>query len=86
GITCFAPEGAFYTFPDVSSYFGKRYGDTTIESAEDLCMFLLHTAHVSTVTGKAFGEPNCIRLSFANSMEKIEEGYRRIKTALALLQ
>ncbi|MFN4005982.1 MAG: pyridoxal phosphate-dependent aminotransferase [Chitinophagaceae bacterium] len=86
GITCFAPEGAFYTFPDVSSYFGKRYADTTIETAEDLCMFLLHTAHVSTVTGKAFGEPNCIRLSFANSMEKIEEGYRRIKTALALLQ
>jgi aspartate aminotransferase len=51
-----------------------------------LCMYLLNTAHVSTVTGRAFGEPNCIRISFANGMEKIEEAYKRIKKALADLK
>ncbi|MEO6931164.1 MAG: pyridoxal phosphate-dependent aminotransferase [Chitinophagaceae bacterium] len=85
GIKCSEPDGAFYVFPVVSAYFGKKDGEETISNADDLCMYLLNKAHVSTVTGRAFGEPSCIRISFANSMEKIEEGYTRIKTALAKL-
>ena len=85
GIRCSEPDGAFYVFPVVSAYFGKKIGEENIQNADDLCMYLLNTAHVSTVTGRAFGEPDCIRISFANSMEKIEEGYRRIKAALAKL-
>lgn len=80
------PDGAFYVFPRVDSYFGKANGDEKIENADDLCMYLLNTAHVSTVTGRAFGSPECIRLSFANSLEKIEEAYKRIKDALAKLK
>lgn len=79
------PDGAFYIFPDVSNYFGKKDGEETIANADDLCMYLLNKAHVSTVTGRAFGAPDCIRISFANSMEKIEEGYRRILDALGKL-
>lgn len=85
GITCPEPEGAFYIFPDVSSYYGKSDGETTITNAADFSMYLLNTAHVSSVMGDAFGEPKCVRFSFANSMEKIEEGWRRIKAALAKL-
>lgn len=79
------PDGAFYVFPQVSAYFGKSDGTNVINDADDLCMYLLNVAHVSTVTGRAFGTPDCIRLSFANSLEKIEEAYKRIKTALAKL-
>ncbi len=86
GIHCTEPEGAFYIFPDVSYYFGKSDGETTIRNANDLCMYLLNTAHVSSVMGDAFGEPKCVRFSFANSMEKIEEGWKRIKAALAKLK
>ena len=86
GIRCSEPDGAFYVFPVVSAYFGKKIGEENIQNADDLCMYLLNTAHVSTVTGRAFGEPECIRISFANSMDKIEEGYRRIKDALAKLK
>lgn len=82
GWSCAEPDGAFYVFPEVSSYFGKSNGAEKINNADDLCMYLLNTAHVSTVTGRAFGTPNCIRLSFANSLEKIEEAYKRIKKAL----
>ncbi|MEO6253097.1 MAG: pyridoxal phosphate-dependent aminotransferase [Ferruginibacter sp.] len=85
GIACSEPQGAFYVFPQVNSFFGKADGDHTIENADDLCMYLLHDAHVSTVTGSAFGEPNCIRISFANSMENIEKGFGKIKDALAKL-
>ncbi|MFN8305586.1 MAG: pyridoxal phosphate-dependent aminotransferase [Ferruginibacter sp.] len=85
GIACNEPEGAFYVFPDVKSYFGKSDGEETIANADDLCMYLLNKAHVSTVTGKAFGQPDCIRLSFANSMANIEKGFGRIKEALARL-
>jgi aspartate aminotransferase len=85
GIECSEPEGAFYVFPVVKKYFGKKDGDIVIENADDLCMYLLNKAHVSTVTGRAFGEPDCIRISFANSMEKIEEGYTRFARALAKL-
>lgn len=85
GVQCDEPDGAFYIFPDISSYFGKTDGSTTIKNANDLCMYLLNTAHVSSVMGDAFGEPRCVRFSFANSMEKIEEGFRRIKEALGKL-
>jgi aspartate aminotransferase len=80
------PDGAFYVFPQVSAYFGKTDGTNAINDADDLCMYLLNVAHVSTVTGRAFGTPDCIRLSFANSLEKIEEAYKRIKEALAKLK
>ncbi|HEX2535848.1 MAG TPA: pyridoxal phosphate-dependent aminotransferase [Chitinophagaceae bacterium] len=85
GLEVVEPDGAFYAFPCVNHYFGKSTGDTVINNADDLCMYLLNTAHVSTVTGTAFGDPQCIRLSFANSMEKIELGLQRIKDALARL-
>jgi aspartate aminotransferase len=86
GVNCSEPDGAFYIFPDVHSYFGKSDGTQTITNANDFCMFLLNTAHVSSVMGDAFGEPNCVRFSFANSMEKIEEGFRRIAEALSKLK
>lgn len=86
GWKCSEPDGAFYVFPDVSAYFGKKVDGQTIENADDLCMYLLNTAHVSTVTGRAFGSPECIRLSFANSLPKIETAYERIKDALAKLK
>jgi len=79
------PDGAFYIFPEVKSYFGKKAGDEIINNASDLCMYLLNVSHVSTVTGDAFGEPDCIRISFANNMENIEEGFNRIKKGLSLI-
>ena len=86
GVVCSEPDGAFYVFPNVSHFFGKADGDDKIENADDLCMYLLNKAHVSTVTGRAFGEPNCIRISFANSMENIEKGFTKIKDSLAKLK
>lgn len=86
GVICSEPDGAFYVFPVVKAYFGKSDGEDTIHQADDLCMYLLNKAHVSTVTGRAFGEPDCIRISFANSMEKIEKAMARIKEALAKLK
>lgn len=85
GVEIAEPDGAFYVFPVVKAYFGKHIGDQLIKDADDLCMYLLNTAHVSTVTGRAFGEPNCIRISFANSMDKIEEAMSRISMAMANL-
>ena len=79
------PTGAFYFFPDVSAYFGKSHGDTVINNASDLCMYLLDNAHVSLVTGEAFGDPNCVRLSYAASEEDLREAIRRIKIALSNL-
>ena len=86
GLKYAEPDGAFYVFPTVSTFFGKSDGEETIKDADDLCMYLLNKAHVSTVTGRAFGEPTAIRISFANSMEKIEEAWKRISTALAKLK
>ncbi len=86
GIRLSEPDGAFYVFPDVSSYFGKKIGDKVIANADDLAMYLLETAHVSTVTGGAFGEPTCLRISFAASREDLKKGFSRIKNALAALQ
>ncbi len=85
-VLCNEPDGAFYVFPMVSYYFGKSDGDDMIDNADELCMYLLNKAHVSTVTGKAFGEPNCIRISFANSMENIEKGMLKLTEALKKLK
>lgn len=81
GLKVNNPPGAFYVFPDVTYFFGKK----GIKNAEDLCMYLLDQAQVSSVTGDAFGDPNCIRISYATSMEKLQEAVKRIKAALALL-
>src|SRR5579871_2685585 len=85
GIKCFEPQGAFYIFPDVSSYYGKSDGQTTIKNSADFSMYLLNTAHVSSVMGDAFGDPKCVRFSFANSAANIERAWARIKDALAKL-
>ncbi|RYF80729.1 MAG: aminotransferase class I/II-fold pyridoxal phosphate-dependent enzyme, partial [Chitinophagaceae bacterium] len=79
------PDGAFYAFPSVDSYFGKKDGNEVISNADDLSMYLLNKGHVSTVTGSAFGDDHCIRLSFANSTENIEKGLERISSALKKL-
>ena len=86
GIKCYPPEGAFYIFPDVSFYYGKADGENVIKNSADFSMYLLNTAHVSSVMGEAFGEPNCVRFSFANSMVNIERAWVRIKEALAKLK
>jgi aspartate aminotransferase len=86
GLKCFEPQGAFYIFPDVSSYFGKTDGISTISNSADFSMYLLNTAHVSSVMGEAFGEPACVRFSFANSMPNIEKAWGRIREALARLK
>ena len=86
GFKCFAPQGAFYVFPDVSAYYGKSDGNTTVTNASDFSMYLLNEANVSSVMGDAFGEPNCVRFSFANSMPNIEKAWARIKEALAKLK
>ena len=77
------PQGAFYVFPNVSTYFGKTIKGKTIENANDFALFLLEEAHVATVTGEAFGNPNCIRISYAASQDKIKKAIERIKTALS---
>lgn len=86
GIKTFEPQGAFYIFPDISYYFGKSDGTSTIRNASDFSMYLLNVAHVSSVMGDAFGEPLCVRFSFANSMENIEKAWSRIKAALSKLK
>lgn len=86
GLVCTEPEGAFYIFPDISYYFGKTDGQTVIHTSGDFCMYLLNNAHVSSVMGEAFGDPDCVRFSFANSMTNIERAWARIKEALAKLK
>lgn len=82
GIRINMPEGAFYAFPDVSSFFGKTLHGVKINNADDLSLYLLDKAHVATVTGAAFGNPNCIRLSYATSEDQLKEAIKRIKDAL----
>ena len=77
------PEGAFYVFPDVSAYFGKTIKGKTINNSSDMASFLLEEALVATVTGEAFGNPDCIRISYAASEAEIKEAIRRIKLALS---
>ncbi|HEY1031115.1 MAG TPA: pyridoxal phosphate-dependent aminotransferase [Flavipsychrobacter sp.] len=86
GIRINNPEGAFYAFPNISAFFGKSDGTTTINNDEDFSMYLLHKAHVSTVNGAAFGNANCIRISFATSMEKLQAAMERIRKALSELK
>jgi aspartate aminotransferase len=85
GIKVNLPDGAFYFFPEVKSYFGKSHNGTVINDAEALCLYLLDEAHVSTVTGEAFGNENCIRISYAASEEQLKEAMNRIAKALANL-
>lgn len=86
GIKINNPEGAFYAFPDISSFFGKSYGTTKINNDEDLAMYLLHEGYVTTVMGSAFGANTCLRLSFATSMENLEQAVKRIADALSKLK
>ncbi|MDC7998599.1 pyridoxal phosphate-dependent aminotransferase [Gilvibacter sediminis] len=83
GFKANEPEGAFYVFPDISAYFGKTLNGKTIENATDFSLFLLEEANVATVTGVAFGDPNCIRISYAASEQDIREALRRIKEAVS---
>jgi aspartate aminotransferase len=85
GVNVNLPEGAFYFFPDISEYFGKSNGEAAINNASDLCIYLLENAHVSLVTGEAFGAPKCIRISYAASDEHLIEAMDRIKKTLAQL-
>jgi aspartate aminotransferase len=85
GILTNKPEGAFYFFPDISYFLGKKFGEQVIVTATDLCMFLLNEGHVSMVTGEAFGNDNCLRISYAASDEKLEKAIERMKTTLAKL-
>jgi aspartate aminotransferase len=86
GVLINEPKGAFYVFPDISSFFGTSDGTTVVNNDEDLSMYLLHTANITTVNGGAFGDNQCIRISFATSMSKLEEAMKRMKAALAKLQ
>ena len=83
GFKCNEPEGAFYVFPDVSAFFGKTLGGKKIENATDFSLYILEAANVATVTGAAFGEPDCIRISYAASTESIIEAMKRIKEAVS---
>lgn len=85
GIKTNNPDGAFYVFPEVSYYFGKTDGTTSIKDANDLCMYLLDKAHVSLVPGEAFGAPGYVRISYATSDDKLKEAVRRIAEALSKL-
>ena len=83
GLKLNCPEGAFYVFPDVSAYFGKTLAGTPINDANDVALYILEKAHVATVSGAAFGAPNCIRISYAASQEEIKTAIGRIQKALA---
>ena len=86
GLEVNMPQGAFYLFPKCSSFYGKSTGDRTINNSTDLAMYLLEEAHVATVGGDAFGDPDCFRMSYATSDENIVEAIRRIKEALGKLK
>jgi aspartate aminotransferase len=85
GLKINLPEGAFYFFPDVSYYFGKSDGQNSIHNATDLCQYMLRKELVAVVTGDAFGDANCIRISYAASEDVLREALQRIKKALAQL-
>ncbi len=87
GVKCNIPEGAFYVFPNVSAYYGKKTPDgTVIENGDQLCTYILETAYVALVAGSAFGDEDCIRISYAASDQEIIESCKRIKEALGQLQ
>ncbi|WP_349352797.1 MULTISPECIES: pyridoxal phosphate-dependent aminotransferase [unclassified Flagellimonas] len=83
GFNLNVPEGAFYVFPDISAFFGKSLNGVTINNASDFSLYLLEYANVATVTGEAFGNPNCIRISYAASENELKEAIKRIKDALS---
>jgi aspartate aminotransferase len=85
GIIANKPGGAFYVFPDCSSFFGKSFNGKMINSSEDLCMYLLEEGLVAVVSGEAFGAPECFRISYAASEETLTKAMNRIKEALAKL-
>ena len=85
GVTTPTPEGAFYAFANFAAYFGRKAGSETITSADDLAKYLLESAKVALVTGSAFGAADYLRLSYACSLEQVEEGMNRIEKALAEL-
>lgn len=85
GVNANVPVGAFYVFPEISSFFGKSFNGFTVHNADDICLYLLAEALVALVTGDAFGDPNCIRISYAASEETLTEAMKRIKVALAKL-
>ena len=82
GFNLNVPEGAFYVFPDISSFFGKTLNGFTINNASDFALYLLENANVATVTGEAFGNPNCIRISYAASEDELREAVKRIKAVV----
>lgn len=86
GIKVNKPQGAFYIFPDISEFFGKKHAKGTISSSDDFCEYLLHEAHVAVVTGEAFGAPNCFRISYAASDAQLEEAVKRMTKALNSLK
>jgi aspartate aminotransferase len=86
GLITNVPKGAFYFFPDVTSYFGKSFQDRIIHNSGDLANYLLDVAHVAVVPGDAFGNPDCIRISYATSIDLLTEAMERIKRALADLR
>lgn len=86
GFKIRSPKGAFYLFPDVTALFGKRAGDKVIRTADELCEYLLTDGHVACVSGAAFGEPTCLRISYACSEEQITEAMRRIRAAVERLK
>jgi aspartate aminotransferase len=86
GIHTNLPDGAFYIFPDISAFFGKSDGTTTINNSDDFCDYVMTNAHVALVSGAAFGDPNCFRLSYAASEEQLREAARRMKAVLAKLK
>jgi len=86
GIKCNVPQGAFYLFPDVSYYFGKSDGKNTINSSDELCMYLLNNCFVALVAGTPFGNPECIRISYAASEDDLLEAIKRIKNQLSKLK
>jgi aspartate aminotransferase len=86
GIKTNTPKGAFYIFPDISYYFGKKSGTQLIQNSNDFCMYLLNDAHVALVSGAAFGTPSCVRISYAASEENLKEAINRIKKSLAKLK
>ena len=86
GLEVNCPQGAFYLFPKCSSFYGKSYGSYIVNNSTDLAMYLLDEAHVATVGGDAFGDPECFRMSYATSDDNIKEAMRRIKEALGKLK
>ena len=86
GITANTPQGAFYVFPVIKEYLGKSFNGKVIENDTDLCMYILENYFVSLVPGSAFGNPDCIRISYATSEERLTEAMNRIAKALSKLK